>query len=185
MKHRYQKRLLPNSVALWSIQDPDAPSRLRRDGRLRADGRYVGSDFRPAYQWLVGELVARIGPPPRGVRYPIWAWVEEPSPDKVVESLGGRACALLELEVDPARVARTDFMRWHSVLNNNHLDLSEAEFEAMEHADEAAVRASWQRVFDLDTPRDPEWELETPVVQACLWEVRPADVRQVTQFAAR
>lgn len=184
MTRRYRKNLPSNSTALWTIQDAGAPDRLRRDAHLRADGRYVPPDYRPAYRWLVGELIARIGPPPRGVRYPIWAWTERPDLCQNAHAPAGRPSVLLHLEVAADRVALTDFLRWHAVLNNHYLTRSEAEWETTERAPETDVRTSWQRIFDLDDSRDLAWEGE-PVAQACLWEVRPDDVRRVEQFIAR
>jgi transposase len=65
-------------MRLATIQDKAAYDELCATGVLRCRAELselLGIDnFRPAYDWLVGQMKQRVGKPPQGVTYPIWAW---------------------------------------------------------------------------------------------------------------
>ena len=100
----------------------------------------------------------------------------------------------MELEVEEVRLLPSDFELWHYVLNGWYLPAShgdERSFEAL--ATDAArdevrgrIEASWQRIFDIARIdrryTAPPAERSIPCV---LWEIRPRDVRRVTEFTAR
>lgn len=48
-------------MILWTIQTAAAALRLERTGTLRADGRRISKDHRPAYRWIVARMRERIG----------------------------------------------------------------------------------------------------------------------------
>lgn len=156
-------------------------------------------DFDEAYDWMAARMGERVGPTPRGARWPVWAW----------SLMSGRTCPSwwfslnmvptafhlryhirwpthdarllrwIELEVAPARVLESDFDLWHSILNTTYCQ----------------PRNQWDddSVWDVDWPRE---ELEAtwpnalhidpscPDVQATLWEVLPEDVVAVHRWWA-
>jgi hypothetical protein len=79
-------------MILWSIQNAAVCDQLERSGTIRADGRRVYHYWKSAYQWLVCQMERKIGPPPRGVSYPMWSWYEwdgiRKRPDMRIHSRG-------------------------------------------------------------------------------------------------
>ena len=60
---------------LWTIQDEAAFEVFEKTGVLRADPNHLlfDGDFQDAYQWMADQMCHRIGAPPEGVQYPVWA----------------------------------------------------------------------------------------------------------------
>lgn len=64
-------------MLLWTMQPIEIWHMIRETGTYRCDPnktvmqKYV---FDSKYKWLVREMEKRIGPPPAGVKYPVWAW---------------------------------------------------------------------------------------------------------------
>ncbi len=73
-------------MRLWMIESLIVFETLEHRGRLVCDGRRVDRDFLNAYRWMAEQMRERLGPPPRGVSYPLWAWarcdgIDRPKPD--------------------------------------------------------------------------------------------------------
>ncbi|XXF80180.1 DUF3841 domain-containing protein [Myxococcaceae bacterium GXIMD 01537] len=170
---------------------------------LRANEDFVDSYMRPAYRWMARELANRVGPPPRGVRLPLWAWVERPDLRSGAHLRRGTRGVLLELELPRRAVLLSDFERFHAVLNRHYLARSasdEARFER--HVERSGdglrrpsarsirpeVEASWPRIFSFAARvRDPAYygPAEEAPVQAVFWELHEEQVVGVRAFTAR
>lgn len=132
-------------------------------------------NFQSAYDWLVEKMRQRIGNPPVGVEYPVWAWYRNDDEwDIPVDDTGGKPYVVIEVEVDDGRVVLTDFDRWHAVLDdypcvNESLDWDElnTEWDRLIAAGHEAVEESWQKVFEIDA---------SSYVQATFWELRAEDI---------
>ncbi len=63
---------------LWTIQHRDAYEQLKTDGVLRANEAFMfgAEQFRFAYDWIAKQMYEKIGVPPEGVHYPVWAWYQ-------------------------------------------------------------------------------------------------------------
>lgn len=192
-------------MKLWSIQTELAWERLRNVGYLRTDLAFVDVYFADAYRWLAEQMQERLGPPPSGVEFPVWAWaqydgVKKPRPD--LRQAGhlprGQIGILLECDCPAQDVLLSDFLTWHFVLNNWYLPTDQEDelaFEAKwgeivtKDATCAPLKqASWQRVLDLDWC-DPAGEYTSPrhakIIQATLWELRLSQVQSARRFVAR
>lgn len=195
-------------MRLWTIQALPAWERLERDGVLSGDPTLIWPRFISAYDWMCAQMRRRIGPPPRPDQLPIWAWARwsaahiRPDLRATAHLPPGTAGVRIEIEVDPARVLRSDFHLWHHVLNYWYLSTSEADDEAVQAALtaerldpyrqkplahpgwHARILASWERIFTLEDQRDG-WTGNSDSIQAVLWELRRADVRRAQRFVAR
>ena len=63
-------------MILWTIQ-PDTVFKLiytRGHYRCNVHKVHMIEFLRPQYDWLVSQMKMRIGNPPEGVEYPVWAW---------------------------------------------------------------------------------------------------------------
>jgi len=190
-------------MKLWTIQPLCVYEKLLEQGNLHCDpdcdGFWgnVSKEFMSAYNWLVGQMEARVGPSPMGVRYPFWAWAlidgvsKKPDLRRVEFNGFVGEHVILELEIPEADVLLSDEENWHYVLGNWYLhDVhgSEGEWEEADawfdnlppDEQESVRRKSWEKIFDKDAP-DNDWEF----VQACFWELRLDQVKGVRKFFGR
>ena len=129
-------------MKLWTMQTRDVWERLQRTGVYRCDTAlcWMAADFPHAYTWLSREMTERVGSPPQGVIYPVWAWYmqngKHKKPDLRSErwdyGAGGEDYCCIELEIAPERVLLSDFDEWHIVLNNGLISNTEEEDVAQE-----------------------------------------------------
>ncbi len=100
-------------VRVWTIQRPSWWRTLQQRGLIHADGRRLCHDFRPAYNWMMGQMYRRI--PGYTGAYPVWFWYS-PKPD--LRHSGhlarGERGLRIELELPRSIVLLSDFETWHS-----------------------------------------------------------------------
>ena len=129
-------------VKLWTMQTRDVWESLQRTGVYRTDTAlcWMAEELPHAYSWLAREMTKRVGPPPQGVDYPVWAWYMQNGRHKKPDLRSERWCygpgdedyCCIELEIAPQRVLLSDFDVWHSVLNNGLISDTEEEDAALE-----------------------------------------------------
>jgi hypothetical protein len=188
-------------VRLWTVRSAVELEQGRWP--LRASARFAEPYMLPAYRWMARELARRVGPPPRGVRLPLWAWVERPDLRSGAHLPRGSRGVLLELELPRRAVLLSNFERFHAVLNRHYLACSaadEARFEQRlassggrqrwpyARAIRPRVEASWSRVFSFAARvREPAYygPAEEATVQAVLWELHEEQVVGARAFTAR
>ena len=62
-------------MILWTIQPETVYSILLETGYYHCDfSKSQNQEWKSQYDWLVQQMKRRIGPPPPGVSYPVWAW---------------------------------------------------------------------------------------------------------------
>lgn len=160
-------------------------------GKFRTDGRKVLRDFLPPYRWLAGKMAEKIGPPPKGVRYPVWAWRSWRGKERPDLRFGGHLekgaqGVQLELDIPDDRVLLSDFDGWHFVLNGNYLSFCEEEWDAAIGAGRDTVVKSWDGIFLLNRfGKNPEWFGEERSVQGTFWELTTDMVTEVRPFVSR
>jgi len=72
----------PDRMRLWTIQTKEAWERAEKSGVLEFNeiaDKEIDDWFRPAYDWMVGQLEQRVKEYPCN-KYPIWVWYH-PKPD--------------------------------------------------------------------------------------------------------
>lgn len=169
------------ALTLWTLQHRAAWEELERTGVLRAEPDRVWEDFRGAYDWMADQMRARIGPPPEGVRYPIWAWYQWEGQRRPMDlRLAGYAprgtpMVRIEFEIDAAQVLLSEFDRWNIVLGGGVPERFEGDFAP-----------SREHIFALDR-WTPGWDAlpEEQSIQAVLWELRKEHIRRVRHFTAK
>lgn len=120
-------------MILWTVQDVRVWQRVRDGETYTTDESHIlfpgyedddANHCNHAYLWLADKMRERVGEPPEGVRYPVWAWYKrqgqhdgkpdmrrwkaEPDSEEVVR---------MRLDVPDWEVLLSDFDDWHSVLN--------------------------------------------------------------------
>ena len=142
----------------------------------------------------------RIGNPPVGVEYPVWAWYsidgKHKKPD--LRSVhcrnysGEMTC--IEVEIPESDVLLSDMVDWHAVLNNLYLPraTNSEEYSAIEEwykklpltEKENEKLRSWEAIFDT-TYVVNDFETRGDLVQATFWELRYSQVVDVRKYKGR
>jgi len=196
-------------MLLWTIQPKETWARAEESGVLECNELHVDADkaidswFRPAYDWMVGQLDQRVKNYPCH-KYPIWAWFH-PKPDlrRSGHLPRGTSGVRVEFLVSSDRVLLSDFEAWHAVLNCWYLSLSEEENDNWDIRCKRAgikigwenwplpspfkeeITRSWERIFDLELlKKHSEW-IGGEAVQACIEKIYTDEVVNVTYFKAR
>lgn len=187
-------------MILWTIQPEEVYELIQKNGVYHCD--YTKSDmiyWQEQYDWLVQEMKTRIGEPPEGVLYPVWAWYmwegARKKPDLRRQRWGngwkGDRFACMEIEIPDDRIILSDFDTWSVILSNGLLAdteeedlLLEKEYEAMPPDVQKEFKAqNWKKVFDL-TYVDNSWMHRGDSIQATFWELRKEDIRKVRFFTS-
>lgn len=187
-------------MLLWTIQPLEIWRMIRETGVYRCDPAQSSmqeSEFTEQYDWLIRQMKKRIGPPPEGVIYPVWAWYKQNGKRKKPDLRGQRwrygagdedhAC--IEFEIADDRVLLSDFDSWHTILNNCLFSDSEADADEKDAyynalpAEEQKIfqEKNWEQVFDI-TPFENDRTRRGDWVQATIWELRKDMVRDVRFF---
>ena len=187
-------------MILWTIQPEEVFNEIQNNGVYRCDIHKSGmedyfSDLQ--YAWLVLQMKKRIGPPPEGVTYPVWAWYKwrgnRKKPDLRAErwqyGQKGDKFYRLEIEIPDREVLLSDFDEWICVLNEGLLADTEEEwnelhriYDALSPEAKKEMRdKNWEKVFNLE-PVHNEWMIRGECIQATFWELRKEQVRKVKMF---
>ena len=187
-------------MILWTIQPEEVYKLLLQDGVFRCDfSRSKFPEWKKQYDWLVAQMIKRIGKRPFGVSYPIWAWFKwegkRKRPDLRRERWGngwkGARNVRLEIDVPDADVLLSDFDAWNGIMNNGLLSDTEEEDEELEReylalsdkGRKAMKDKNWERVFDV-APFKNKWTSRGDSVQATFWELRKEYLREATPFVS-
>lgn len=174
-------------MRLWTIQHRAAYERMMETATLRADPQrlFCEEKFLFAYDWLSAQMRRRLGPPPEGVRYPVWAWYQwegaRKRPDMRIHRKYGPAgtpIALLHVDAPDERVLLSDFDMWHNVLNRGLLPLRGEEDKDTCTREE--MEASWENIFQYNL--STEYWPQPKSTQATLWEIKAEWVKKAEFF---
>lgn len=179
---------------------------IRIDRRFHCDpekAEFLSDEIiglRESYDWLVERMKKRIGEPPEGATYPIWAWHTRDGKHKKPDlrhrgyNEPGISCVCIELEIDDNQVLLSDFDGWHFALGNYYYVQggSEAESDRLDvwldglatEVREQEIKASWEQIFNV-SPVVSDWCPVGEFIQATFWELKIEQVKHVQYFVAR
>lgn len=183
---------------LWTIQHEEAYREFEKTGILVANNNclFYGEDLRFAYDWLSDQMRKRIGPPPIGIQYPVWAWYQWEGRRKRMDlrqsgyAKRGTPLVQITFEADEDTFLLSDFDAWHSVLMKQYVAHDEAEWNRFynqhAHPQQCDVEPSWDRIFDI-THYTPNWDCtpEKKSIQATLWKIDMSQVKKAEHFLAK
>ncbi len=192
-------------MRLWTIQPKALYEKLQSEKALyfvpEQSELITAFGFGPAYNWMAEQMCKRIGQPPQGVQYPIWAWhtVEwkHTKPDLRRSEFRSyktpQVC--LEVEIADKAVLLSNEDMWPIVLNSGYYGdaCSDEEYEAegkwfdsLPAQEQIAVkRQSWEKIFDVFPARETSWDCHGKYVQATFWELRLEQVKAVRHFVRK
>jgi hypothetical protein len=177
-------------MILWTIQHEIAFEKMITTGVLRTDSDHLlfDGDLVTAYRWMAEQMRIRIGAPPEGVEFSVWAWYQwegkRKRPDMRTHGLWGEKgtpIVLLTLDVPDDKVLLSDFDYWHCVLNDCEIIFPYSETACYT---EEEKRKSWENIFDISCSfvDNKETSLST---QATLWEIKREWVIKAEHFISR
>ena len=189
-------------MRLWTIQPEIIYEVLKSEKVIYCDPSksllIIECDFGKAYDWMAAQMRLRIGDPPDGVRYPIWAWYtlywKNQKPDlrrmEFRNYTGKQVC--IELEIPDDQVLLSDEEMWNYILNDSYIGDSTNEeefdieydwFEKLPQIRQKMLKEkSWEKIFDISLPIDTKWHRQGMFIQAVFWELRPEYVVGVRHF---
>ena len=181
-------------MILWTIYPENFYEKSQRRGYIKANGRYIDHDFKDKYDWIADKMQQK-GITRKKV-YPVWAWYaydgKRKKPDLRCSSHlpRGTEGICIEFEARESEVLLSNFEQWHCVLNSWYLyknDKENAYFEKYPQLlTEAAVRRSWDGIFDLTFGSEGLWgPINERSIQACVPIVYNHQIRNVVRFVAR
>ena len=187
-------------MILWTIQPEEVYELIQKNGVYHCD--YTKSDmiyWQEQYDWLVQEMKTRIGEPPEGVLYPVWAWYmwegARKKPDlrraRWRNGWKGDRFVCMEIEIPDDRVVLSDFDVWSIILldgliadSEEEVKRLEMEYDSLTQADKQEYKAqNWKTVFDLNYV-DNGWIHRGDSIQATFWELGKEDIKKVRFFTA-
>lgn len=160
------------------------------------------TDFLDSYAWMVEQMKKRIGPPTQDAIHPLWAWHRYYGGKRTAFTRGwrldeGQKMYRIDFEANQNDVLLSDFDAWHAVMSLGYLAVSDKEYDQFgaefdgelnpkEIAEkEARIRASWERIFDLDLVSVFGEKIEkTECIQACLWKIELSQVTKVQPYVS-
>ena len=187
-------------MVLWTIQPEELYRRILETGVYICDPQQCSMpEFSEMYDWLAEQMKARIGTPPEGVVYPVWAWYAQRGkhhkPDlrseRWTNGSAGDKFVCIEIEVPDEQVLLSDFDSWEMVLLDALISETEAEDHELdrfyqklspEKQREMKYR-NWERVFDI-SPLNNDWILRGWWIQATFWVLTKDMIRKVRYFTA-
>ena len=189
-------------MRLWTVQPREVYELVTSAGVYRCDGAKselaAEFDFEKPYRWMAAQMAKRMGPPPEGVEFPVWAWHtmngKHRRPDMRWSEFHDekRPFVLMEVEILDKDVLLSDEELWHFVLNDLYLcnaankaeaDAAKETFDALPEAEQGDVKEkSWERIFSVSPPVDNGWMRAGCFIQATFWELRKEQIVKVWPY---
>jgi len=165
----------------WSLQIEEVWKQAQELGYLEGKAEYAM--YPKEYLWMMEQMKERL-PNYRG-EYPIWLWIKKPDMRSTGHFESYTRCVRLTLDLDEKDVLISDFGDWHSVLNNGFNSNNEQEYDDY-HAGKLNItkEESWQRIFDYNHSRDPEWKGDE-WLQGVTGRIMLDKVKKVEHFISR
>lgn len=187
-------------MVLWTIQPEELYRRILETGVYICDPQQCSMpEFSEMYDWLAEQMKARIGTPPEGVVYPVWAWYAQRGkhhkPDlrseRWTNGSAGDKFVCIEIEVPDEQVLLSDFDSWELVLLDALISETEAEdheldrfYQKLSSEKQREMKyRNWERVFDI-SPLNNDWILRGWWIQATFWVLTKDMIRKVRYFTA-
>lgn len=187
-------------MILWTIQPKKIYDEIMRTGRYRCDfNKSHMTAWKYQYDWLVQEMKSRIGKPPKGVTYPVWAWYmwesRRKKPDlrreKWENGTKGDRFVCMEIDIPENRLLLSDFDLWSIILLNSLISESEEEYrklkavyDSLPEKDRRTFREqNWKKAFNI-TPYENDWICRGSSIQATFWELRREDINSIRRFTS-
>lgn len=185
-------------MILWTIQPLSVWEQINQSGVYTCDSnRFSMPEFSEHYTWLADRMAKKIGPPPVGVRFPVWAWYmqkgKRSKPDLRRERWnygpGDENYTCIELDIPDEEVVLSDFDLWSLVLLNAFISDSDEDNAEIERCYEFLPskkkleykHKNWEQIFEIKHVQN-NWITRGEWIQATFWQLKKESVRRVICF---
>lgn len=113
-------------MRLWTLQPLEIWKILQQSGSFYCNPEKCSMpEFQEQYGWLVEQMCNKIGPAPREIELPVWAWYKQNWENRKPDLRSERwTCGpedqdyvCMELSIDEKRVVLSDFDSWGILIN--------------------------------------------------------------------
>lgn len=168
-------------MKVYTVQRLETYYRMREQGYLIGDEKFVWEDFKKPYQWMMKQMEKKIEGY-NGKDYPIWVWKRKVNRNEHALLSKGIKGVILTLEIPEDKILWSDFDHWHFVLNNGPITESEDE-------ESYPTEDSWEKIFDFNLLRslDNDWngKFNEDWIQGVTPKITMSMVKKVTRFIAK
>lgn len=176
-------------MKVYTVQRLETYYRMREQGYLIGDQKFVWEDFKKPYQWMMKQMEKKIEGY-NGKDYPIWVWKRKVNRNEHALLSKGIKGVILTLEIPEDKILWSDFDHWHFVLNNGPITESEDEWERyLEDEESYPTEDSWEKIFDFNLLRslDNDWngKFNEDWIQGVTPKITMSMVKKVTRFIAK
>jgi len=192
-------------MKIWTLQPEQVYESLLLHNVIHCDPAksefLEEKNFELSYKWMAEQMKKRIGNPPKGVEYPIWAWhtwnSKHQKPDlRRMEFRGfNENMVCLELEIPDHKVLLSDEVMWHLIIYDSYIenhkekdmDFENLWFDRLPKEQQKVVKEqSWVSIFDMSLLQDKiNNDLENIYIQATFWELQLENVVNIRRFKGR
>lgn len=188
-----------NFMRLWTVQPYGVFQEMQKKGVYRCNHKksefiQEWDGFASAYDWISKQMRKRIGNPPKGVEYPVWAWYLHEGKNKRPDMRRSdvrvnEKSVLWEVEIPDNEVLLTDEEYWHCVLNDYLYHKANKENISIEQWEIEANKED--KYYDSLSPKEKtqykekSWEniicspnCNSSYVQATFWELKASQIRK-------
>ncbi|MFC0189421.1 DUF3841 domain-containing protein [Fictibacillus aquaticus] len=160
---------------------------MREQGYYEGNEKYIWDSFIGPYKWMMGEMKKRI-PHYDGETYPVWVWQRTVNRNEECLLAPGRRGVILILDIPDEDILWSCFTKWHSILNDFPVTLSEEEWNLFIEKDFKDKEETWSRIFDFELLKtiDPDWyKFEPEWIQGVTPRIEMKHVKKVKRFIAK
>ncbi|MFE5321617.1 DUF3841 domain-containing protein [Paenibacillus sp. NPDC056579] len=167
----------------WTLQNEEAWEVFKGQGYLEGNPEYAGYLIKE-YQWMISQMKKRL--PNYHGEFPIWLWPKKPDMRSTGHFDSQTRCVRITIELDDEDVLISDFMEWHIVLSDGFNANNEQEYDDY-YAGKLSItkEESWERIFDLHIPQNPEWSGTRDWLQGVTGRIYLSNIKKVEHFISR
>lgn len=166
----------------WSLQTVEAWDEAQKRGYLEGSEEHAA--FLEEYNWMMEQMKKRLVN--YNGEYPIWLWIKKPDMRSTGHFVSNTMCVRLTIDLGDEDVLVSDFDDWHSVLNDGFCADNEREYDDYYLGKlKMSKEESWERIFELNRNRDPEWHGTRRDLQGVTGRVELSKVVRVEHFVSR
>lgn len=166
----------------WTLQKEEVWNQSKQQGYIEGLQQYAM--YPTEYLWMMKQMKKRI--PNYSGEYPIWLWIKKPDMRSTSHFGSYTKCVRLTVELDEKDVLISDFEDWHIVLNDGFNADDEREYEDFYAGNlKVTKEQSWERIFELNRPRDPQWSGKSDCLQGTTGRITLDKVKKVEHFISR
>jgi len=115
---------------------------------------------------------------------PIWAWPTKPN-TRFIKWQAKEPLVRIIADIPKERVLMSDFYLWHDVINEQHISLTEKEYDSIMDPTDFQTKNSWNHIFDITSIKSKEqmeWLGIDSMVQYCVDKIYKHEIVSIKRI---